>query len=251
MTRHVTPSRSSTREAFSMDPAPNSADPVSAAPLLVVMGVTGSGKSTVGIALALRLRVPFADADDFHGEANVAKMSAGIPLDDCDRLPWLRSVGAWLAETCRHRWGDELLRAQAELPRHPARPGAGGDFCASRRRCRGHTPAGGQPAGALHAGFAGHLAAGHPGASRTGRARDRPRLRQARRRARGDLSRRGAVPRCAVTAPPCRITPAAAFTNGTTPGAVPRNAVTPGTPRRSGIRPREPGKPRSLTSSPA
>jgi gluconokinase len=81
-----------------MDSAPNSADPVSATPLLVVMGVTGSGKSTVGAALALRLRVPFADADDFHGEANVAKMSAGIPLDDADRLPWLRSVGSWLAE---------------------------------------------------------------------------------------------------------------------------------------------------------
>ncbi|SNT50843.1 gluconate kinase, SKI family [Streptosporangium subroseum] len=81
-----------------MDSAPNSADPVSTAPLLVVMGVTGSGKSTVGAALALRLRVPFADADDFHGEANVAKMSAGIPLDDADRLPWLRSVGSWLAE---------------------------------------------------------------------------------------------------------------------------------------------------------
>jgi gluconokinase len=81
-----------------MDSAPNSADPVSAAPLLVVMGVTGSGKSTVGAALALRLRVPFADADDFHGEANVAKMSAGIPLNDADRLPWLRSVGSWLAE---------------------------------------------------------------------------------------------------------------------------------------------------------
>ncbi|MFC7645442.1 gluconokinase [Streptosporangium lutulentum] len=80
-----------------MDTAPNSAAPASAVPLLVVMGVTGSGKTTVGIALAQRLQVPFADADDFHSEANVAKMSAGVPLDDDDRLPWLRSVGSWLA----------------------------------------------------------------------------------------------------------------------------------------------------------
>ncbi|MEU0569371.1 gluconokinase [Nonomuraea sp. NPDC005983] len=66
-------------------------------PLVVVMGVTGSGKTTVGAALAARLGVPFADADDFHSPQNVAKMSAGIPLDDADRLPWLRAVGAWLA----------------------------------------------------------------------------------------------------------------------------------------------------------
>ena len=68
------------------------------APLLVVMGVSGSGKSTVGAALAQRLRVPFADADDFHPPANVAKMSAGIPLDDDDRWPWLDALGGWLAE---------------------------------------------------------------------------------------------------------------------------------------------------------
>jgi gluconokinase len=64
--------------------------------LVTVMGVSGSGKTTVGAALAQRLRVPFEDADDLHPPANVAKMSAGIPLDDTDRLPWLRAVGAWL-----------------------------------------------------------------------------------------------------------------------------------------------------------
>ena len=52
---------------------------------IVVMGVSGSGKSTVGAALAQRLRVPFADADDFHPEANVAKMTAGHSLNDDDR----------------------------------------------------------------------------------------------------------------------------------------------------------------------
>ena len=67
------------------------------APLLVVMGVSGSGKSVVGAALAQRLRVVFVDADDLHPEANIAKMSAGHPLDDDDRRPWLDIVGEWLA----------------------------------------------------------------------------------------------------------------------------------------------------------
>ena len=66
--------------------------------LVVVMGVTGSGKSTVGMALAERLGVPFADADDFHSPENVAKMRAGTPLDDADRRPWLQAIGLWLAE---------------------------------------------------------------------------------------------------------------------------------------------------------
>ena len=62
------------------------------------MGVSGSGKSTVGAALAQRLGVPFADADDFHPAANVAKMKAGIALDDEDRHPWLEAIGNWLAD---------------------------------------------------------------------------------------------------------------------------------------------------------
>lgn len=64
---------------------------------LVVMGVSGSGKSTIGAALAQRLRVPFADADDFHAPTNIAKMTAGHPLNDADRLPWLDALGTWLA----------------------------------------------------------------------------------------------------------------------------------------------------------
>ncbi len=67
-------------------------------PLVVVMGVSGSGKSTVGAALGQRLRVPFADADDFHPPANIAKMTAGQALDDHDRHPWLETIGEWLAE---------------------------------------------------------------------------------------------------------------------------------------------------------
>jgi gluconokinase len=61
------------------------------------MGVSGSGKSTVGAALARRLRVPFVDADTLHPPANIAKMAAGEPLDDDDRYPWLERVGDWLA----------------------------------------------------------------------------------------------------------------------------------------------------------
>src|SRR6187551_2618222 len=63
---------------------------------VVVMGVSGSGKSTVGAALAGRLRVPFEDADDLHPQANIEKMTRGEPLDDHDRWPWLARIGEWL-----------------------------------------------------------------------------------------------------------------------------------------------------------
>lgn len=70
---------------------------MSGAAPVVVMGVSGSGKSTVGVALAQRLGVPFVDADTLHPPANIAKMAAGEPLDDDDRRPWLDMVGEWLA----------------------------------------------------------------------------------------------------------------------------------------------------------
>lgn len=56
---------------------------------IIIMGPTASGKTTVGRLLATRLGRPFYDADDFHSSSNVAKMRAGIPLDDSDRWPWL------------------------------------------------------------------------------------------------------------------------------------------------------------------
>ncbi len=64
---------------------------------IVVSGVSGSGKSSVGAALAARLAVPFRDGDDLHSPDNVAKMAAGSPLTDDDREPWLAAVGDWLA----------------------------------------------------------------------------------------------------------------------------------------------------------
>ncbi|OBK14641.1 gluconokinase [Mycobacterium asiaticum] len=69
------------------------------------MGVSGSGKSTVGAALARRLRVPFEDADHLHPQANVDKMAAGEPLTDNDRGPWLDQVGRWLVD---HRDGGVM-----------------------------------------------------------------------------------------------------------------------------------------------
>ncbi len=66
--------------------------------ILIVAGVSGSGKTTIGALLAGRLRWQFADADTFHPEANVAKMRAGTPLTDADREPWLRAITSWIDE---------------------------------------------------------------------------------------------------------------------------------------------------------
>lgn len=62
------------------------------------MGISGVGKSSVGRELAERFDIEYADGDDFHSEANIAKMSAGTPLTDDDRWPWLAEIGTWLAE---------------------------------------------------------------------------------------------------------------------------------------------------------
>jgi gluconokinase len=70
--------------------------------VILVMGVSGVGKTTVGKALARELGWRFADADEFHSPANVAKMHAGIPLTDADRAPWLKSlreaIQGWIAQ---------------------------------------------------------------------------------------------------------------------------------------------------------
>lgn len=63
--------------------------------VVVVMGVAGTGKTTVGPLVADALGVPYAEGDDFHPPANIAKMSGGVPLDDADREPWLDAIGAW------------------------------------------------------------------------------------------------------------------------------------------------------------
>jgi gluconokinase len=90
--------------------------------ILIVAGVSGSGKTTVGTLVAARLGWQFADADAFHPAANIAKMAAGIPLTDADRAPWLHAIEAWMDEriargesavvTCsalKRAFRDELL----------------------------------------------------------------------------------------------------------------------------------------------
>ncbi len=65
---------------------------------IVVMGVSGSGKTTIGELLGQRLGLPYRDGDDLHPQSNIDKMSAGHPLTDEDRWPWLRLVGRWLVD---------------------------------------------------------------------------------------------------------------------------------------------------------
>jgi carbohydrate kinase (thermoresistant glucokinase family) len=92
------------------------------------MGVSGSGKTTVGALLAGRLGWSAAEADDFHPAANIAKMRSGIPLDDADRLPWLAAIAAqidrWRAEgghgvvTCsalKRRYRDIIIGDRPEV----------------------------------------------------------------------------------------------------------------------------------------
>ncbi|HYU66424.1 MAG TPA: gluconokinase [Jatrophihabitantaceae bacterium] len=67
-------------------------------PVIVVTGVAGSGKTTVGSLLARRLGWRYAEADDFHPKANLDKMAAGDPLTDEDRWPWLHALAGWIDE---------------------------------------------------------------------------------------------------------------------------------------------------------
>lgn len=74
----------------------NAATPTVAPMVLVLMGVSGSGKSTVALELQRVLDWPFQEGDDLHPPANVEKMRSGRPLDDADRLPWLKDVARWI-----------------------------------------------------------------------------------------------------------------------------------------------------------
>jgi gluconokinase len=104
-----------------------SAFPVSPA-VLIIMGVSGCGKSTIGALLARRLHWEFEDADWLHPAANVDKMNNGIPLSDADRRPWLEAVASWIDNTRRsgehavvacsalkHRYRDVLTGDRADV----------------------------------------------------------------------------------------------------------------------------------------
>lgn len=92
---------------------------------IVVMGVAGCGKSTVGAALGARIGAPYLDGDDLHPPENIAKMSRGEPLSDADRWPWLAAVGRVLAEaegdivvgcSALKRAYRDLIRREAKGP---------------------------------------------------------------------------------------------------------------------------------------
>ena len=100
----------------------------STAPIVVVTGVAGSGKTTVAALLAGRLGWRYAEADDFHSASNVAKMASGHPLTDEDRTPWLAAIAAWIdarraahqpgVVTCsalKRRYRDVLARGRPEV----------------------------------------------------------------------------------------------------------------------------------------
>jgi gluconokinase len=96
--------------------------------IVLVGGVAGSGKTTVGQLLAARLHWRFADADAFHPPANIAKMRSGVPLTDADRKPWLDAITAWISERAatgesavagcsalKQRYRDQLLDGHPEV----------------------------------------------------------------------------------------------------------------------------------------
>jgi gluconokinase len=95
--------------------------------IVLVGGVAGSGKTTVGVLLADMLHWRFADADAFHSQANIAKMRSGVPLTDADRKPWLDAITTWMDEriaagesavagcsALKQRYRDQLLGGRPE-----------------------------------------------------------------------------------------------------------------------------------------
>ncbi|MFE7927442.1 gluconokinase [Streptomyces sp. NPDC057456] len=98
-------------------------------PIVLVLGVSGSGKTTVGTAVAERLGVTFVEGDGFHSAADVAKMTAGHPLDDADREPWLRALADRVRRSAEA--GEGLVLACSALKRayrDELRAAAGGRF---------------------------------------------------------------------------------------------------------------------------
>jgi gluconokinase len=118
--------------------------------VIVLMGVSGVGKTAVGTRLAEALGGSFAEGDDYHPPANVAKMESGVPLDDADRQPWLetmsREIGKWLDAGETVVLACSALKVRYRLVLRGARPGVrfvylkgSKDLIASRlKQRRGH-----------------------------------------------------------------------------------------------------------------
>ncbi|MCF8130099.1 MAG: gluconokinase [Deltaproteobacteria bacterium] len=86
--------------------------------VILIMGVSGSGKTTVGRLVARALGVPFVDGDDLHSRANISKMKEGLPLTDDDRLPWLTRVAADMVRLAEQGGGVVACSALKERYRH-------------------------------------------------------------------------------------------------------------------------------------
>ena len=116
------------------------------ASLIIVMGVSGTGKSTIGKMLAEQLDLSFYDADDFHPQANIDKMQQGIPLNDEDRKPWLTHLssqlaawapdGAVLACSALKASYRELLSDHGQLPIHWVHLSGSMELISSRMKAR-------------------------------------------------------------------------------------------------------------------
>lgn len=96
MSNSPTTDTKSVARASGVDHRRGASGQVAGSPILVIMGVSGSGKTTVAKDLALRLGWDFKEGDSLHPATNVEKMRAGIPLTDDDRQPWLTAVAAWI-----------------------------------------------------------------------------------------------------------------------------------------------------------
>ena len=151
-------------------------NPVARPIVLVLMGVSGCGKTTVAAILAGRLGWPFEEGDALHPPANVEKMNAGHPLTDDDRAPWLEKIADWVderldaGESGRHH----VLGAQALVPRRDRPARRGRDVRLPRRLARDHRRAPGRAPRPLHAARACWTAS-----SPTSRSRRRTSLRSA------------------------------------------------------------------------